>query len=291
MQHPLFSFGIVADLQYGDLEPWENRYFRNSPLKLAQAVDFFNRRNPAFLVDLGDVIDRGWEYFDGILPIYRRIDCPVHMVAGNHDFEVSSEKKPLVLSRLGIGRGWYSFTRDSWRFIVLNGADVSTFAFPAGHPSHVLAESWIDRLNSSGAQNGNPWNGGIGPEQLTWLREELDKASGQGQRTAVFCHYPVYPEHRHNLLNDTELIHLLERYDHLVAWFCGHNHDGNYGIKNGIHYVTFRGMVETEAEPAFCLVHVYDDRLELEGFGREPSRRLNLFASSGSSGSQGQTDA
>ena len=40
---PLFSFGIVADPQYADIDPRPEmgRHYRESPKKLAEAVDAF----------------------------------------------------------------------------------------------------------------------------------------------------------------------------------------------------------------------------------------------------------
>ena len=55
----------------------------------------------------------------------------------------------------------------------------------------------------------------------------------------------------------------------------GHNHAGNYGEKNGIHYLTLKAMVDTE-ENAYAVMQVFDDRLEMSGFGREKDRSLKL---------------
>ena len=54
----------------------------------------------------------------------------------------------------------------------------------------------------------------------------------------------------------------------------GHNHQGNYSVKNGTHYVNFKGMVETESETAYAIVNCYSDRVEIQGFGLEPNREL-----------------
>ena len=59
----------------------------------------------------------------------------------------------------------------------------------------------------------------------------------------------------------------------------GHNHDGNYGRLAKRHFVTFKGMVDTE-ETAYAVVQVHKDRLEITGFGRQKSMTLP-FAGNG----------
>ena len=65
------------------------------------------------------------------------------------------------------------------------------------------------------------------------------------------------------------VIQELEAAGNVVAYFNGHNHAGNYGVKNGIHYVNLKGMVETSDTTSFSIVRVFKDRLEVDGFGRE----------------------
>jgi len=57
------------------------------------------------------------------------------------------------------------------------------------------------------------------------------------------------------------------------AYINGHNHKGKYGIKGGIHYLTCKGMVDSETT-AYSIVRVYHDRLELSGYGRETKLKL-----------------
>ena len=68
------------------------------------------------------------------------------------------------------------------------------------------------------------------------------------------------------------------RHDHVIAYLNGHNHDGNYGLTDGTHFLNFKGMVDTRDTSAFAIVAVYPDRLEVTGYGREESRVLPLPA-------------
>lgn len=89
-------------------------------------------------------------------------------------------------------------------------------------------------LKADNEINAQTWNGGISNEQLTWLRGVLDKAAQTNEKVVVFSHMPVYPKNNHNVWNDDEVIKELEAAGNVVDYFNGHNHAGNYGVKNGI---------------------------------------------------------
>ena len=91
----------------------------------------------------------------------------------------------------------------------------------------------------------------------------------------LFCHFPVYPKNGHNLWNAATLTDLLARYPCVAAYVNGHNHAGNYGQSDGIHYLTLKGMVDTE-QSSYSVIEVYADRLVVKGFGRETERELPL---------------
>jgi 3',5'-cyclic AMP phosphodiesterase CpdA len=114
----------------------------------------------------------------------------------------------------------------------------------------------------------------VGREQLRWLTRTLAEAKAAGEKAIVFCHFPVYPPGEHNLWNDTEVIETLEASGSVVAYISGHDHAGGHAAKDGIHYLTVRGMVETGDSNAYAVVHVESDRLEIDGRGRQPDQVL-----------------
>jgi hypothetical protein len=59
------------------------------------------------------------------------------------------------------------------------------------------------------------------------------------------------------------------------AYINGHNHKGKYGQKNGIHYLTLKGMVETESN-AYSIIGIFQDRIKVIGYGRETDRVLPI---------------
>lgn len=273
---PLFSFGIVADPQYADIAPRPEmgRYYAESPKKLAQAIDVFNGRDLAFVVTLGDIIDRGFENFETMLAVYANLRHRSILLPGNHDFAVDAELLPEVHARLGMPSPWYDFAVGKMRFVVLDGNDVSLFAPPVGDPRRRIAQERLSALRDAGAINAQDWNASLSDEQFAWLGDVLSTADAAGERVVVFCHYPLSPENAHNMWDAPRIIHLLTSRACVAAWFCGHNHEGNYGTVNGRHFVNFKGMVDTPDENAFAIADVYTDRIEINGFGREEDRSL-----------------
>jgi manganese-dependent ADP-ribose/CDP-alcohol diphosphatase len=281
---PIFSFGLIADVQYRDAAPSGTRFYRESTAKLAEAVERFNQLRPAFVVQLGDLIDGSLASYNAVLPIVGRLRAPVYHVEGNHDGAVEPGLQPEVLRRLGLdrrgaGRGYYDFARQGWRFVVLNGNDLSVIASPEGSPERAAATAMLEELKTRNAPNAQTWNGGIGAAQLAWLERILSRAASARERVVVFCHFPVLPPGSATLWNDREVLAALDAHPAVVAYFSGHEHRGGYAEQGGVHFVTLRGVVEGH-DSAYAMVEVYADRLEMKGFGREPSRTLTIRGAS-----------
>jgi len=274
-QIPLFTFGIITDIQYCNCEPAGTRFYRSSLPKLREAVSSFIADSMAFIVDLGDLIDKDFASYTPVMNILDSSGLKVWHVTGNHDYSVDQKFKKRIPQLEGKREGYYSFNKENYRFIVLNGNDVSTYG--AGNKKVIEeAQQLIRKLQADGEPNAIGWNGGVGEKQMTWFRSQLDEAKGKGEKVIIFCHFPVWPENQHNLLNYREVLTLLEKYDNILAWFSGHNHAGNYGNFNLIHFVTLRGMVETEANTSYAEIEIYKNKIWIKGSGREKSQILAL---------------
>lgn len=203
----------------------------------------------------------------------------------------------------------YAFAPSpAWRFIVLDPYDVS-LAAPAGSAGRVEAERLLRLHNPAVKFDGTrsdyfagrsgclrrfvPFNGGIGAAQIAWLRAELDEAHRGGERVVVFCHVPLLPAMTRFvggadadtsadvnafdcvIFNDVEVLAELARVKNTVAAvFAGHDHEGSFGTDEaGIPHVTIQSPLVRE-EVAHGVVHVFEDRLELEGVGGLPSRTI-----------------
>ncbi len=269
-------FGAGADIQYCDCDAAGSRYYRDSLEKAAACAGALSGEGLAFVVHLGDFIDRDFTSFPAALAALRGLTAPLRHVLGNHDFSVEETRKAQVPEVLSMPRRYYHFSYAGWRFLVLDGNDISFHGRTEGSPQQAGARRILDALEARKAVNAQTWNGAVGEEQMAWLDAALAEAGARQQRAIVFCHFPVYPEDAHNLWNDTQIVELLESHPCVAAYINGHNHAGNYGEKAGIHYLTLQGMVETPDIPAFAAISLHPDRIEVNGFGREPNRVLAI---------------
>mgnify|MGYP000852609475 FL=1 len=265
------TFGAIADCQYCDGNSRGDRMYALSKQKLADCVADFNTMDLAFVTHLGDFIERDFKNFDVLNPIFDQLTMPKVHVLGNHDFSVADHLKKDVPAKLGMPAKYYDYEVKGWRYVVLDGNDVSFHAYPDGSAEAKHAsEYYIENKISS-----SKWNGAIGAPQLAWLKTVLEQAQENQQAVILFCHFPVYPQNGHNLWNADEVMTLLESYPCVKAYINGHNHRGNYGKKGGIHYVTLKGMVETETN-SYAVIKVSDDTIDIVGYGREKSRSLPI---------------
>lgn len=268
---PRFAFGVIADCQYCAAPAVGRRRYSESDSKLQACVDHLAPLDLEYVVHLGDFIDRDFESFDVVAPIYDSLDCATYHVLGNHDYSVANEHKPKVPARLGMPARYYDFAVEGWRFVVLDGNDISFHAHPAGTPAHTMAAAY----HRKHVPDAPRWNGALGVAQLEWLESVLEKAGASNESVMLFCHFPVFPADVHNLWNAAEVRELIRRYPCVKAYLNGHNHAGNYAVEDGVHYLTLQGMVDTK-HTSYAVVEVRKRHLSILGFGRERDRTLRL---------------
>ena len=270
---PLFSFGVIADVQYADKEPAGTRYYRLSVSKLKNALNAFRLDSVDFVITLGDLIDQDIRSYNPLLNIMDSSGLKFYHVSGNHDYSVDPEDKERLPQVYTQKPGYFAITHKDFRFIFLNGNEISTYS-NASKTKIKEAEYFLDSLKSRGEQNAVEWNGAVSKRQLKWLDDQIREASLKKNKVFLICHFPVYPENIHNLLNYKDVMSVMEKYNNCLAWFNGHNHAGNYGKINKTHFITFKGMIETENLNSFARVDVYNNEIWIIGSGREKSQVL-----------------
>jgi len=251
-QQKPFSFGVIADIQWGDKETAGERHYRDALDKLRECVDGLNGRDLAFTIQLGDIIDgnttpeKTISDLDRVLEVYNGLSMPKYHVVGNHCLTASEE---ILHQKLKVDRFYYDFivpTAEGWRFIVLDGND-------AGY-------------------------GVLGGTQLEWLKSKLDQACVDKEKVILFNHFALLesaaPHHRMKTPEPVE--DWINESGCVVAYFAGHDHAGGYACQNGIHHITVKGMVEAPVKNAYAVIEVYSDKLVEVGFGKEPSRTLRF---------------
>jgi 3',5'-cyclic AMP phosphodiesterase CpdA len=272
-QEPLFSFGMIADIQYACTEPVGTRFYRSSLYKLREAVTELRKDSVDFVITLGDMIDRDIKSYEPILNILDSSGLRFYHITGNHDYSVDPEKKRDLPAVFNTWPGYYSLIHKNYRFIFLNGNEISTYS--SNNKAIISqANTLLGELRNRGESNAVEWNGGISDRQLAWLDDQMNKAACKNEKVLIFCHFPVFPENIHNLLNYNEVLDVLADHQHTIAWFNGHNHAGNYGRYKGTHFVTMKGMVESETQNSFARIDVCSNKICIIGSGRENSRIL-----------------
>uniref|UniRef100_G3VJR4 ADP-ribose/CDP-alcohol diphosphatase, manganese dependent n=1 Tax=Sarcophilus harrisii TaxID=9305 RepID=G3VJR4_SARHA len=101
ISEPCFSFGVISDIQYADLEDGYNflrtkmRYYRYSLRHLQGAIEEWNEESNHlfFVLQLGDIIDgfnaqykASEESLKNVLKEFKKLRAPVHHTWGNHEF-------------------------------------------------------------------------------------------------------------------------------------------------------------------------------------------------------------
>jgi calcineurin-like phosphoesterase family protein len=267
----VFSFGLFADCQYAEKRKAGNRYYKHAAKKLQECIKVFNKSNLAFVVNLGDLIDEGFFNFKKVLDVISRFGGKVYHLVGNHDYNVNDHEKGEILETLGVTSPYHSFVIENWRFVIIDGTEISLFRYPAGSPDHMASHE----CHLKWAPESPEWNGAVSKAQLDWIANELTSAQVAEENVIMLSHFPVYPKDPHNLWNARDLS-FIQDFDCVKAFISGHNHHGTYAIWDGKHYLCLRAMVDTRNRNSFCIVDVHDDRLVVRGFGREAGKILRL---------------
>ncbi len=271
-----FEIGIITDCQYCYCDTKGERFYKESPQRLVEAVDALNKRNLKYTIHLGDFIDRDFNSYDTLIPLWNKLNSKKYYVLGNHDFSVADSLKSEVINKLNIKDRYYSFVQDNWRFIVLDGNDLS-FHGALSTAKKQKTDSIYSLYKKDSVDYLQKWNGALSNNQLDWVRSELEIAKKKDENVGFYCHFPALPfDTSHNLWNRNDLIELISEYTCVKLFFNGHNHEGGYVKKDGVHYLTFKAMVNTNDQTSFATALFTKDSILINGFGREISRGLKI---------------
>jgi len=256
------------------------RFYAESIGTLRQCVTDFNRRNLAFAVQLGDLVDGGLKAeieMQSVGGVYDQLTMPHHHVLGNHEFNGLDRERAMRI--LGMEEAWYSFDVGNWRFVVLDTQDVAVQGGWNERDEHYRqAVAMLGRLKDVGAENAQDYNGGFGDAQLRWLDEILTQADLQERPVIVFCHLPLMPPaEKYTAWNADQAVAVFEKHACVKACFSGHHHTGGYARQNAIHYITLEAMVDAvETGGAWAIVTLSNDQIQIEGVGAVTRRTLSL---------------
>ncbi len=254
-QDPL-KVGLITDLHYADKPPAGSRHYRETEIKLAEAGEKLASRKPAFIVELGDLIDAADDvktelsWLKRVNKSFSAICKQRHYVLGNHC--VHTLTKQEFLGGVERRKSYYSFDVGKFHFVVLDSCFRGD-GVPYGRKNF----KWTDP--------------NIPAAELEWLKADLTKTS---KSTIVFAHQRLDVKNSHGVKNAPSVRKVLEASGKVLAVFQGHSHKNDYRDISGIHYCTLVAMVEGQgvASSGYSLMSIAPDgTIRLEGFRKQKS--------------------
>ncbi|WP_459558018.1 metallophosphoesterase family protein [Lacunimicrobium album] len=224
-QEPL-RIGLVTDLHYADKAPAGTRHYRETLSKLADAAKTFAEAKPAFVVELGDLIDAAdsveveLAYLKTINDQFSQLSEDRHCVLGNHCVDTLTKEE--FLGGVGQEKSYYSFDRGGVHFVLLDACFRSD-----GQPYGRKKSHWTDA--------------NIPDVELEWLKQDLTQTD---KPVIVFAHQRLDESPKHSVKNAARVREVLEQSKKVMAVFQGHSHQNDYQEINDIHYCTLVAMVE-----------------------------------------------
>jgi manganese-dependent ADP-ribose/CDP-alcohol diphosphatase len=336
---PLFRFGVISDVQWADIPDGHSfhgtpRYYREALVSARRALSAFKAARVDLAIHLGDIVD--WHNaqqggseaaLDAVVSSFDDLGVPVLHCIGNHC--LYNAPRPRLNAILGINNfktniettrttestphqnyyaGQHSYFAwrllPGFRFVVLDGYDVSILGWPAGHPLHEKAVKILEENNPNEEKNSNKglegtkkrfvkFGGGVSDAQLAWLRSELIDARAAGDRVIVCSHLCLHPgtcPATCLLWNYEQVLTILAaNADVVVATLAGHAHkDGYIRDAAGIHHRVCQAVLETPpGRDCFGVLSVFPDRIEVEGYGDFASDVWGTTTSSGQENNKG----
>lgn len=262
-------FGIVTDSHYADTDVRNNRFYRESTVKMTECVEIMNRQKVDFLVELGDfkdqddpaVEERTISHLQAIEKVFQQFQGPKYHVVGNHDIDSISKSQFLeniTNTNIRAGSAYYSFDSRGIHFVVLDANyRKDETAYDQGN------YTWTDTHISN--------------IQLEWLRRDL---TGVSLPAIILIHQLLDGDGSHYVDNAKEVRSILQASGKVLAVFQGHKHAGDYNMIEGIHYYTLKAMVDGSGPEnnSYAIVEILDyNNIMVTGYRKAVSRKLSLF--------------
>jgi serine/threonine-protein phosphatase CPPED1 len=215
-----FFFIQLSDPQFGMYEG--DKGYEQETANYEFAIATANRLKPAFVIVTGDLVNKSGD--PGQVSEYLRVSkkllpsIPIYHLPGNHDVGNEPSPESLAAYRRSFGRDYYSFRSGPLYAIVLDSALIKA---PQNTPREAA-------------------------EQESWLRSELEKASGSGEHNiVVFQHHPYFvdspveKDEYHNIPGERRRAYLDLLRSHGVRWvFAGHYHQNALANDGDLQMIT-----------------------------------------------------
>ena len=284
--------GIITDIHHTSKADSATRKYSASLDKLQVFMDTMAAEKPAFIIELGDMVDTLAEGTDPAQnlaeaeKIFTSFNGPAYHVLGNHEFDNLTRDVFLAsITNTGIAKEqtYYSWDAGGVHFVVLD-ADYTPQAPHRPYDMNTPEDNfWTWKY---------PF---VPPQEIEWLRQDLSKSN---LPTVVFTHQNLdrVDDQDHNIKNASEVRKVLEEDGQVLAVISGHDHQGGYSNIKGIHYIVLHGNVgvndyrtwaatsntegfDKKQDNQFALLEISkgegkEYQLMLHGYGRQPSYSL-----------------
>ena len=256
---PTLRIGMVTDLHFADKKPAGSRHYRESTVKLKEAVDLFKEEKPDFIIELGDIVDAAptveleTGYLRTINAVFKSSGLPIHYVLGNHC--LATLTKAQFFKETDKKAGHYSFDEAGVHCVVLDACFNSKMENYA--PGNF---SWSDP--------------NIPKEQQEWLKKDL---AATRNKVLVFVHQRLDQDrpNPYAVHQSAEVRKILQDSGKVIAVFQGHSHQNDLRKKEGVSYCTLAAMVEGAGAKnnAYGILEVYSSgAAKLKGYRKLEDR-------------------
>jgi len=254
------KFAQVSDVHFSTRNV--NTTFKltgESPKLLDDAINQINEMPDInFVMFTGDLIDKSFEKeLSAVLPHVEKLKYPWYFIFGNHDPCVGGYlTKDLYLQILREHNKNFTAQKPYYSFVPQKGYKV------------IALDSIIDTRITS--------NGEIYPEQVKWLKEELENS--KKDVVLIFTHVPIlepFPSEGHRLLNAGEIQAILENCKNPIAVFQGHYHANKITQHENVLYVSSPALVSYPN--AFRIITVKNEKKKvIFDIKQKDTRETNL---------------
>jgi len=146
-------------------------------------------------------------------------------VLGNHDMDLGTKEE--VMNCWGMKEKYYSFDKGGFHFIVL---DCNYILKDGKYTDYAKSNYYIDQQNRDL----------IHPEQIEWLKEDLEKTDKQ----SIIISHQAFDEiwdgwsvpNRHLVRKVIDDANNRTDFQKVIACFCGHHHVDDHSYINKVHY-------------------------------------------------------
>jgi 3',5'-cyclic AMP phosphodiesterase CpdA len=232
--------GILTDVHAHDANsPNQHAVMVNYAERLNAFVDAMNAWPADAVVELGDFVNgvfaMGAPLVDparipvilsAAVDVLAGFSGPKYFVLGNHD--VYDLSKPEFLSVVGAPATTWSFDLGGYHLIALD-AQCNRAGVDASHVTWMV-------------------QGTVPTSELDWLRQDL---ASTALPTIVFIHQPLDVEFEMEaggppVSNRIDVQEALSESGRVIAVFQGHSHENRHTQFDGVHYITFAAMVDSD---------------------------------------------